>query len=250
MSTTESHPELDRLDEAIGAIWNQILTHPLAKELTQSGLGADRRLYALYIFQVYHYASHTARNQALVGVNLANVDTQYQKYCFEHALEETGHELMALHDLRALGLSLEEPRRDVPRPLPATELLIAYLYFVSTQGRPVSRLGYSYWAERSYDFIRPVITSLQSKMSLASGSMSFFFAHSKVDEKHADDVRAILLRVCKSPEDWAAVRRTAEVTLQLTAQILEQVYGEYKKLRDGHDTEYALLQKLAPPTEP
>ena len=240
--------ELANLDEVIGVIWAEILAHPLAKTFANTMMSADRRIYALYMTQVYHYTFHTARNQALVGANLHNVDLRYMRYCFEHALEETGHEQMALHDLRAVGLRIEDPARDVPRPLPATELLIAYLYWVSTQGNPTQRLGYSYWAERSYDFIRPMIDTVRGRMNLATSDMTFFFAHSNVDEKHARDVTRVLAEVCRTADDWAAVRRTAEMTLRLTLQILEQVYGEYVKLRDGLPSEYACLNVATPPS--
>ncbi len=48
---------------------------------------------------------------------------------------------MALDDLRALGLLLQDPQRELPPPFPVTEMLIAYLYWVSSRGNPVQRLG-------------------------------------------------------------------------------------------------------------
>jgi hypothetical protein len=232
------------LDETIANRWQEILAQPLALNFLNSAAAGDPRLYAMYLTQVYQYTWHTARNQALVGVNPANTNVHYQKYCFEHALEETGHELMALHDLRALGVPLQDPQRELPPPFPATELLIAYLYWVSAQGNPVQRLGYSYWAEKSYDYVRPFVETMQGRMKLKHSQMTFFHNHATIDEKHAREVEEILIKVCKTPADWRAVQRVAETTLRLTADILTTVVEEYFKLVENSSDVFALLNSL------
>ncbi len=239
MNDDERLQRLAALDAVIAARWQEIVTHPLAAAYLGGLMSGDRRVYALYMMQVYHYASHTPRNQALVGANRANVDVRYQRYCFEHALEETGHDLMAVKDLRAIGLDLRDPLLDLPRPLPATELIVAWLYWVSTHDDPVARLGYTYWAERSYDLVRPFMEAAKGKMGLGRSDMTFFFAHSEVDVKHAGDVRRILLAVCEREEHWAAVQRTAEVTLRLTLDMLVQIHEEYVRVSEGRPSDYA-----------
>src|SRR6185436_17321115 len=128
-----SNTSLRHLEQLIASKWENILEQPQALQFANSLMGKDRRVYALYLTQVYHYTYHTARNQALVGVNLKNTDVYYMQFCFEHAMEETGHELMALHDLRSMGVQISDVERDMPPALPQTELLIAYLYCISQQ---------------------------------------------------------------------------------------------------------------------
>jgi thiaminase len=226
--------KLQELEQLISSRWEEIFQHPQAQQFAGSLMGKDRRVYAIYLTQVYHYAFHTARNQALVAVNPANTDIHYMQFCLEHALEETGHELMALHDLRSIGIEIREPSSDMPPALPPTELLISYLYRVAQHGNPVQRLGYSYWAETSYGHINRFMEDLTSGMELDKRQMTFYYNHSSIDDKHAKDVENILLKVCKSEEDWAAVTKTAMVTLDLTFQILKEVINEYEKLvREG-----------------
>ena len=81
--------KLQQLEQLIASRWEQILEQPQAMQFANSLMGKDRRVYALYLTQVYHYASHTARNQALVAVNPNNRDIHYMQFCLEHALEET-----------------------------------------------------------------------------------------------------------------------------------------------------------------
>ncbi len=233
--------KLKELDQLISLKWEEILSQPQALNFANSLMGKDRRLYALYLTQVYHYAFHTARNQAMVAVNGSNRNIQYMQFCLEHALEETGHELMALHDLRSIGVPIKDPELDMPPALMPTELLIAYLYWVSSYGNPVQRLGYSYWAERSYEFINSFITTLTSDLKLEKRQMTFYYNHSAIDDKHAKDVEQILLKVCVTDEDWKQVKKVALTTLDLTNNILASVLGEYRKLIQGEESDFQIL---------
>jgi len=237
---------LQALKDMIASKWENILEQPQALQFANSLMGKDRRVYALYLTQVYHYAFHTARNQALVAVNPNNTDIHYMQFCLEHALEETGHELMALHDLRSMGVVINDPEKDMPPALPPTQLLIAYLYRIATHGNPVQRLGYRFWAETSYDHIRGFMDKLSTSMQLDKKQMTFFYSHSSIDDKHAKDVEKILLHICKTEEDWEAVTRSAIITLDLTHQILKAVIDEYEKLVRDKPSDFSILHSLRP----
>jgi hypothetical protein len=238
--------QLESLDQLVKQRWDDYLKKPETLAFVANFLSKDRRPYALYLTQVYHYTYHTARNQALVGVNPANTHIKYMKFCFEHALEETGHELMASHDLRGMGVPIETIETDMPPALPPTELLVAYLYWVSSNGNPVQRLGYSYWAERSYGLVGPLVENMAAKLGLEKKNMTFYFNHAQIDDKHAQDVEKILCLACKSDDDWLAVRKVAEITIDLTQQILQAVVEEYQRLRDGESSNFTILNAITP----
>ena len=202
----------------------------------------DRRLYALYMLETYHYTQHNARNQALVGVRAHEVSPKYQKFCFHHAEEETGHELMALHDVASLGL--EKENMPIPEPLPATETLIAYLYWISLMGNPYQRLGYSYWAENVYHYIMPAIHSLRDHLGIDDHQLTFFIAHSDIDADHALEVQEVLAKNCVTAADWNSVERVMITSLDLTERMLEAVYDAYEKLRENNLPEYSFLNVL------
>lgn len=229
------------LKNVIAEKWQEILQQPQALQFSRSLMGKDRRVYALYLTQVYHYAWHTPRNQALVAVNPNTKDLRYMRFCLEHALEETGHELMALHDLRSMGILINDPVNEMPPALPATELLIAYLYRVAQNGNPLQRLGYSFWAETSYDYIRDFIDRMGEDMELSKRQMTFFYNHSTIDDKHAKDVENILLHCCNTDDDWKAVEHSAMITLDLTHQILKSVLIEYEKLINKEPSLFAII---------
>lgn len=210
-------------------LWQETLTNSrFLSHVTEGKI--DHALYALYLHETYHYTRHNARNQALVGVVSAWDDPNYQQFCFRHAAEETGHEHMALHDIRSLDRDVDV---EIAPPLPETSVLIAYLYWISSQGNPYQRLGYSYWAESCYEFIMPAALRIKSDLHLTDVQMTFILAHSEIDVDHARKVGEMLVSRCRKKEDWRAAEEVMETSLRLTAAMMDAVLQEYDKLRAG-----------------
>jgi hypothetical protein len=229
----EQAPGIARLDSLMRDTWKKVLDGSSLVRLIREG-ASDRRLYALYLIETFHYASHNAKNQALVGTVLGKSSTrnmQYMKYCFKHALEEVGHEHMALHDLRSIGLNFTVDT--LPAALPATEVFVSYLYRIATTGNPLQRLGYSFWAEDSYAFIGETMGLVAKQMGLVHGQMTFFAQHATIDEDHSVEVRDIISKLAQNEDDWNAIARVLETTLLLTGEILEAIAREYLNVQSG-----------------
>ncbi|ABE57013.1 TENA/THI-4 protein [Shewanella denitrificans OS217] len=234
--------DLTKLEQKVATMWDSILTNsPFIHEVLDGK--ATKALYAIYMTETYHYTKHNAKNQALVGIMGKDLPGKYLSFCFHHAHEEAGHELMALSDIASIGFDREDVLSS--KPLPATETLIAYLYWISATGNPVQRLGYSYWAENVYGYIDPVLKAIQSTLDLTPQSMKFFIAHSKIDAKHAEEVNEMLHEVCKTQEDVDSVVAVMENSLVLTARILDDVWKEYQLFQSGASDRYAFLRDNA-----
>lgn len=231
---------LKELDDRLEVMWSDILERSRFVQAVHGG-EFDAKLFAIYMFETYHYTAHNARNQALVGVRALDQAPKYLKFCFHHACEETGHELMALHDVMSLGL--REDSFEIPAPLPETEVLIAYLYWISGTGNPLRRLGYSYWAENVYAYVMPAIRKMQEVLGLADNQLTFFISHAEIDKEHALEVRQMLENHCRTREDWDAVRRVMETSLSLTARMIEGAYDAYERLMRGEPSPYAFLNE-------
>ncbi|MBX3186816.1 MAG: iron-containing redox enzyme family protein [Labilithrix sp.] len=223
---------LARLEDLLARRWRAAVARPHIRGLPALVSVADRRLYALYLVQLHHYTQHAPRSQALAGVNPRNQAPEHRRYCFEHALEAVGHERLALRDLHAAGYDLRDPA-EVPPPLPATELLIAYLYWVAIEADPVRRLGYGYFAERAYGFIDASMAELRERMGCAPSELSFYGSHKRMEERRGDDVGRLLTRVCKTSAEWQAVERTAGTAFDLVLQVVEQVGQSYASVKGG-----------------
>jgi len=120
--------------------------------------------------------------------------------------------------------------------------LIAYLYHISEHFSPVARLGYSYWAERSYEFIQPLLSMLSDGLGVPKKAMTFFNEHSEIDAKHAEEVEEAIKRFVKTPEDWDAVTEVMVGSLILTTRMMDQVFDEFCKLKEGKPTRYPFIK--------
>jgi hypothetical protein len=191
-----------------GEFWRLVMGRPVT-----------RGLYRDLMLQVYHYSRHNSMNQAVAA--FVPAPEGLLKFVYKHAGEELGHERMVTHDLRTINL-LEES--DLARaPLPATEALIGYLYYVGLRYGPLPRLGYSFWAEGAHAHIQEPLGKICSDLQLTSKNVTFFGAHAEADQAHIAQVEDALERYASRPEDQEMVTRVATTTLSLTGQLLDQV---------------------------
>lgn len=202
---------------------------------------ADKRLYGIYLTETFHYTFHNSRNQALVAARKDPMNINYMKYCLKHSMEEAGHEMMAFHDLKNLDYNVKV--EDLPTPLKTTQALIAYLYYVSEYGNPVARLGYSFWAERSYEYIQPILNLLSEGLGVGKKSMTFFNEHSEIDEQHAIDVENAISRFAKTEQDWEDIEECMVNSLLLTTRMMDEVLDEFVKIKEDKPTRYKFLGK-------
>lgn len=216
--------ELDAIVEAgwaqikQGAYWKFSLDNP-----------TPPALYQQLMLQVYHYTRYNSVNQAACAFSADPEETTLLRFVYKHALEELGHERMVLRDLESVGLLPQA----MPAPLAPTQALIAFLNDVAIRKGPIARLGYSYWAEDVYEHIQPILERFRADLGLKDEQMTFFVAHSTIDEKHAEEVRVAMQRAVKTEEDRRQIKEVARVTLWLTGQLMEEALRAYLAGEEG-----------------
>lgn len=161
------------------------------------------------------------------------------KFCLKHAMEEAGHELMALHDIKAMGFDVEID--SLPEPLAETQALIAYLYRISEQGNPVGRLGYSYWAESSYHYFGEVLHRIKTKLDLTPAMMTFFIEHGEIDQGHFEEIKKSIGSFARSEVDLEDIEKVMINSLRLTGNMLNGIYRLYTEIESG-ETEHFLYR--------
>jgi hypothetical protein len=216
-----------RLDRAIAELWAQAREGKFWRHVT--AYGCDPELYLVTMLQIFHYTRHNSIHQAVAALRVAPEQSHLLRYAYTHAREELGHERMIVHDLQSLGLLADG--ESIPPPLPATDALINYLYGVALRDGALPRLGYSYWAESAYAYFGPLLLKVRESLSLTDNHMTFFVAHSAIDERHSAQVRRALCDALSTREDADAVVRVAVTTLWLTIQILDQALDAWTRTR-------------------
>lgn len=207
-----------------GKFWNYVMNNEVPIEL-----------YRQAMLQVYHYTKYNSVNQAACAYSANPNDNVILRFVYKHALEELGHQNMVIKDLT----SIDAMPKMIPPPLEPTQALISYLNDVALRVGPVARLGYSYWAEEVYDHIQPLLNKFRQDLKLKDEDMTFFVAHSNIDEKHAQEVKDAMERVVKTKEDQEAIIEVAKVTLYLTGQLLEESYRSYFNSREVGEAKVA-----------
>lgn len=206
------------LDEIVSSEWSAIHNGRFARHVEQNGV--DQDLYKRAMLQVYHYTRHNSINQAFASWRVEPERIGMLRFAYEHAAEELGHERMVIHDLESVGL-LEEGDLTAP-PLPATEALIGYLYYVGLHHGAVPRLGYSYWAETAYDHLEALLGRARADLQLKDENMRFFVAHAVIDTKHAEEVRRAIAQHSRPGAERDNILQVARTTLRMTGVLLDQ----------------------------
>jgi hypothetical protein len=171
------------------------------------------------MMQVWHYSRHNSMNQAVAA--FVPAPEGLLKFVYRHSSEELGHERMVVHDLKSVDLFREADLEAAP--LPATEALIGYLYFVGLRYGPIPRLGYSFWAEGAHSHLQEALAKVCVDLKLTSKNVTFFGAHAEADEHHIQQVEQAIADYALTREQQDMVTRVATTTLTLTGDILEQV---------------------------
>ncbi len=193
-----------------GPFWRHVLEH-----------GFDRELYVALMTEIHHYTRENSQNQALAALRVHSDRLSLLRFCLGHAFDEAGHDLMALHDLAALGV---DPREvSAATPLPETQAFIAYLFRVAETKDATARLGYSYWAESCYPFIADVLDVMRTSLQLDDADMTFFVAHSRIDEGHFAEVQRVIREHCTTPALQRDLLDVLATSLHLQGEMLEGV---------------------------
>lgn len=243
---TDFKPFFDSLDRAMAEEWDAIVkVNPFFNSL-MDGLD-DRRLLGVYLPEVYNTVKHSPITQAIVVQRLVNPSTtslRYMAYCLRHALEEVGHEQMALNDLRSLGVDISNER--MPPPTIATEAFTAYVYRLATTGNPYQRLGYTYWAENCYAYFAPIAMAIVQNMKLEAKNLTFFVQHGEIDKKHGEEVRKIIAEVATTQADRDAIMAALRGTIRLQGAMLAEVHRTYELFIKGQAPQYDFAKILGP----
>ncbi len=195
-----------------GVFWHRVMEHPVS-----------HALYRDLMLQIYHYSRHNSMNQAVAA--FVPAPEGLLKFVYKHAGEELGHEKMVVHDLKSIGMLHENDLKGLP--LPATEALIGYLYFVALRYGAIPRLGYSFWAEAVYAHIQPAFQKICTDLQLTSKNTTFLGSHALADAAHIQQVEDAIQTYAIAERDQALVMQVALTTLSLTGQLMEQVARQH-----------------------
>lgn len=151
--------------------------------------------YQALLREIYFYARESPPFFAAILVHLRGAQRNYIQTMLQHASSETGHDALALADLRALGVNTENIPNE--RPLPATSALIGFSFYLIQYLNPVSYLGFVFHLEYLPTHFGQQIAQGFLRAGVPPNAMSFLQEHTEADVGHnrlmADYVENLLL---------------------------------------------------------
>jgi len=208
---------LTKLQEVVDQQWDEVKKGLFWKHIERHGV--SRELWRHILIEIYHYTRHNSINQAVAAYRVKPEMSGLLSFCYKHASEELGHEHMIVHDLKSIGFT--DPGQYETYPLPPTQSLISYLYYISLEQGAIPRLGYSFWAEDAYDHLDNALAIARRDLELTDDNMSFFIAHSNIDEEHSQEVKRVIEKFVTDERDREKVMQVAQTTLYLTGNLLD-----------------------------
>jgi thiaminase len=169
-----------------------------------------RRAYADWLAQTYYYVRHSTRLLAAAAARFAHDErgTALHQRFAEHMGEEKRHELLALHDMRALGHTLEEfPERD------ATRMFYETQYYKIEHQDPLTLFGYILQLEAGMARKGNYILE-QTDVLYGRAAGTFVRVHAQDDVEHVEKA-------------FAALAGLSDETLQLIERNLRQSATAY-----------------------
>jgi hypothetical protein len=185
--------------------------------------------YANWLAQSFFYVQWTTRQLALASALTRPMKEDVLHWRFiEEAKEEKKHELLALHDLKALGYTPEQFIE-----LPHTSFFYQTLSYLILHEHPISILGYSLTLE---GFAAKKLSEIYPRVLKSHGekATTFLKLHCEVDKDHFDSALPHL-EACK-PELLPLVLKSIRQCCAIYKGILTDISASSKGLNQFNPT--------------
>jgi pyrroloquinoline quinone (PQQ) biosynthesis protein C len=213
---------LDRIEQTI---------IPARERFYQTRLGSamlERRctlpLYKGYLQETFHFVRHTPRFLAAAASRFTPEFEPVRRRFLEHASEEFGHELLALHDLEALGVPKAETLAS--EPLVPTCALVAFHYYYAERVNPMGLLGTIYALEGLGQDAGPRVAEGLKTMGLDRKAVTFIATHGELDVHHMVEAKNTIEKYVKSKADEQAILYCARAAFELYSFMFEAIWDK------------------------
>jgi pyrroloquinoline quinone (PQQ) biosynthesis protein C len=184
----------------------------------------DRRLYARYLTNAFHYAGHSPKVMAIAAARCMDDHPDLAGYLLHHADEERGHDRWALSDLAALGV--DEATVRATAPVPACSALVGYVHYVARVANPVGLFGWMYVLEAVGEDLGTVLAQRLQAAMPGPGAHRFVAGHGLADVGHTHELTDQITTHVKREEDVRDVDRVADVVADLYVRMFREIGEE------------------------
>lgn len=189
--------------------------------------------YKSFLRETYYNAGQNPQIQAFSTVFFPQSYRKIIKRYYQHAIAEIGHDVLALNDLKDLGVAEEDVIQTAA--LPETTALIAYGYYSVQFKSPLDYLGYLFHLEfmpttGGKDYINAL-----KAVGVPESALSFLIEHSEVDIEHNKMMKLYIDKFVENEQDIEIVSKSAAITCKLHSNM---IFAAFDRAEKSDEEEY------------
>ena len=199
---------------------NHIDCHPIFARLASGDI--TRFHYLAYLRETYHLVRHTPKYLTIAAARVSENDKRLSAYFRKFCREETGHELLCIRDIEALGESAANILSGDPNP--GAWGIITQCYFWATQGNPIALLGDALATEEIGQACGlKAAKVLEMNYSIPCQATNFLRVHGSEDDDHLKAAAQAIEWYGENPDWYADIKYAAGMTYQYYGQLFTDV---------------------------
>ena len=180
---------------------------------------SNRSMYADYLAQIFHYVNEVTRLLSYAASRCSRSEELLHRKMLEGISEERDHEQMAIRDITALGLSIDDFEE-----LEETSSYHQTLYFMIDREGPASLLGYFMPLEGLA--AKKLTKSLDKVIDChTEAAAEFLIEHCRLDVGHFDEGLEFLKHLTE--EQLRAVELTLTFSTKLYTKMIERIIAKH-----------------------
>lgn len=169
-----------------------LLANPLVNRVMAGELCRDQ--YVAFLFQAYHHVKHTTPLLMAAGSRVPEEQEWLRTALAEYIEEELGHQEWILNDIEACGFDPDEARNSKPHR--ATELMVAYAYYVIERVNPIGFFGMVHVLEgTSVTVADDAANCIAGSTGLPVNAFSYLRSHGALDIEHVKFFENLMNRI-------------------------------------------------------
>lgn len=181
--------------------------------------------YLAYLKETYHLVRHTPMYLKVAAERITDNDNWLRDYYLQFAEDETGHELLCVHDIRALEADPEQVLAG--KPLGGSWAMITQNYFLSSFGNPVSLIGDTIATEGLGSSLATEMADiLEKKYGFPHNATTFLRVHGEADVEHTEAARKAIESFGSERNHYNDILHTWKMTIRYYGQLFSDVLAQ------------------------
>ena len=199
-----------------------LLDSPLVHDALEGRMTTQQ--YVAFLQQAYHHVKHTVPLLMAAGSRIPGSREWLRTALAEYVEEELGHQEWILNDIKACGYDAQCVRDSKPNR--ATEMMIAYAYYVIDRVNPIGFFGMVHVLEgTSITVADKAAECIAQSTGLPLSAFSYLTSHGALDIEHVKFFENLMTRI-DATEDQQLIISCAKNFYYLYADVYHSVASE------------------------